>query len=320
MFISAGDLVPFGRDFHRPECVLSTPGGDIFVPDWRGGVTRIRPSGSQDTWLAASPGFDLRPNGIALAPDGTFLLANLSDTGGVWRLDRDGRLTPFVTEIGGRPLPPANFVTVDAWDRTWISVSTRHVPRQQAWRSDVADGFVVLVDRQGARVVLDGLHYTNEVRPDPTGTWLYIVETFGRRVTRCPIATDGHLGAREVVVTLGYGSFPDGLAFDDAGDVWLTSLVSNRLLRARHDGGVDTVIEDANPAHVERVEVAFATGAMQAEHLGIVPGTTIQQLTSLAFGGADRRTVYLGSLHAPCLYTFRTTISGPPSTHLTLTE
>ena len=110
--------------------------------------------------------------------------------GGVWRLHRDGALEPFLTEVEGTPVPPANFVVIDG-PRTWVSVSTRYQRRHEAWRPDVADGFIVLLDHAGARIVAEGLHYTNEVRPDPTGTWLYVVETFGRRLTRFRIAAGG---------------------------------------------------------------------------------------------------------------------------------
>jgi sugar lactone lactonase YvrE len=298
-----------GTDLHRPECVVAAPSGDVFVPDWRGGVTRIGADGSQETWLANAPGIDLRPNGIALARDGSFLLANLGDAGGIWRLRRNGSLEPFLTEMEGLPVPPANFVTIDERDRTWISVSTRRVPREQAWRPDFADGFVVLVEGARARIVADRLHYTNEVRPDPTGTWLYVVETFGRRLTRFRLNSDGTLGERQVVVALGHGCFPDGFAFDRGGAIWLTSLISNRLLRL-DDGAVETILEDVNREHVERVEDAFLSGQMRREHLGPIPGTTLQQLTSVAFGGRDGRTVYLGSLHATCLYRFRADVTG----------
>jgi sugar lactone lactonase YvrE len=98
---------------------------------------------------------------------------------------------------------PTNFVTVDRRGRTWISVSTRREPRQDAWRPDIADGFIVLADATGARVVADGLHYTNEIRPDPSGRWLYVVETFGRRLVRFSLGDDGGLSGRETVVTLG---------------------------------------------------------------------------------------------------------------------
>jgi sugar lactone lactonase YvrE len=300
--LSADALEPRGSGLHRPECVVVDADRSVYVPDSRGGVTRIAADGSQQTWLATRPPVDLLPNGIALLPDGSFLMANLGESGGVWRLHRDGRVVPFLTEVDGMALPPANFVFADG-DHTWISVSTRHVPRQTAWRPDVADGFVVLVDRSGPRVVADGLHYTNEVRPDPTGTWLHVIETFGRRLTRFRIGADGSLSARETVVTLGYGCFPDGFAFDRSGRIWITSLISNRLLRVGDDG-VETVLADENAAHIALVEGAFAAGEMRAEHLGPIPGTRIQQLTSVAFG-ADPLEVYLGSLHGDCVYRLR---------------
>jgi hypothetical protein len=296
--LSPTSLTPVGTDLHRPECVLVDRDHNLYVPDWRGGVTRIAADGSQQTWLARNPPVELRPNGIEILPDGSFLLANLGDAGGVWQLDRDGAVRPFLAEIEGRPLPPANFV-VRQGDRTWISVSTRRIPRQQAWRPDVADGFIVLVDRQGARIVSDGLHYTNEVRPDPSGTWLYVVETFGRRLVRFRIGANGDLSESEVVVTLGHGCFPDGLAFDRHRRIWITSLVSNRLLR--FDGHeLTTMMEDVNSEYVDALERAFASGEMGTAHLGPIPGTRLQHLTSVAFG-ADGH-LYLGSLHADCVY------------------
>ena len=292
-------LKPLGSNLHRPECVLVDRGNSVYVPDWRGGVTRIAPDGSQQTWLADHPPVELRPNGIALVPDGSFLLANLADAGGVWRLRRDGTVRPFLQEIEQRALPPTNFVLRDG-DRTWISVSTWLTPRQQAWRPDVADGFIVLANRYGARIVADGLHYTNEVRPDSSGRWLYVVETFGRRVSRFRITANGDLVGREVLMTLGEGHFPDGLAIDRKGRIWITTLVSNRLLC--FDGGVlSTVLEDVNEEHVAAVERAFASGDMRQEHLGPIPGTRLQHLTSVAFS-ADGTELYLGSLHSDCVY------------------
>jgi len=314
--IAVSALETHGTGLNRPECVLAARSGDVFVPEWPGGVTVVHPDGRTHTWRAASS-MDLRPNGIAIASDGSFLIANLGDDGGVWRLNRSAVLTPVLTEVDGVPLPPANFVTMDEHDRIWISVSTRMAPRQQAWRADAADGFVVLIDTAGARIVADGLGYTNEVRPDPTGRWLYVVETFGRRLRRFPIRAEGVLGAAETVFAMGDGFFPDGFAFDEEGGLWVTSLVSNRLVRF-HDDRIETVLEDANTEFIDRVEQAFVSRTMAAEHLGRIPGTLLQQLTSVAFGGPDRRTVYLGSLHGSCLYRFRTTVSGAVPPHWSL--
>jgi sugar lactone lactonase YvrE len=307
-------LESWGTGLHRPECVLTTPAGSVFVPDWRGGVTAIRADGSQQTWLARDTSMALRPNGIAFARDGTLLVANLGSDGGVWRLGWDRRIAPFLVEVEGVRLPPANFVTVDESDRTWISVSTRQEPRQRAWRPAAGDGFVVVVDARGARVVADELQYTNEVRPDPSGRWLYVVETYGRRVVRFPITPDASLGRPETVVELDRG-FPDGFAFDETGGIWVTSLVDNRVLRVGADGRVEVVIEEVNEPFVEAAARAFAGGTMTAHHLGPIPDTRLQQVTSIAFGGPDRRTAYLGSLHGTCLYRFRAPVAGAPPSH-----
>jgi sugar lactone lactonase YvrE len=314
--VALAALEAHGSGLHRPECVVATRSGDVFVPEWPGGVTVVRADGRTRTWRATDTAVDLRPNGIALTADGAFLIANLGDAGGVWRLERSGLLTPVLLEVDGVPLPPANFVTIDGQERIWISVSTRHVPRQRAWRADVADGFVVLIDADGPRIVADALGYTNEVRPDPTGRWLYIVETFARRVSRCAIRPRGALGSPETVFSMDWGFFPDGFAFDEDGGLWVTSLVSNRLLRF-HREQIEVVLEDVNDEFVDRVERAFVTQSMTAEHLGRIPGTLLQQLTSVAFGGPDRLTVYLGTLHASCLYRFRTDVAGAVQPHWT---
>jgi sugar lactone lactonase YvrE len=307
--ILPASFAPLGRGLQRPECVLGTPSGDVFVPDWRGGVAVVRADGRQQVWLAQHASIELRPNALTPNADGSFLLANLGDAGGIWRLDQKGDLSPWLLEIDGVRLPPANFVTVDNRGRTWITVSTRRRPRQLAWRPDLADGFIVLIDEHGPRIVADGLHYTNECRPDPSGEWLYAVETFARRLIRMPIASGGRLDAPEVVLTLGCGSWPDGFGFDQQGGIWVTSLVSNRLLR--FDGNtLQTVIEEVNPAHVSAVEDAFINGDMRAEHLGRIPGTRLQHVTSIAFGGPDLRTVYIGCLHTDCIFHFRTEIPG----------
>jgi sugar lactone lactonase YvrE len=312
--IAVAELETYGRNLKRPECVLVTADGDVCVPRWPGGVTVMTAAGQQVDYLATTPEMDLRPNGIDLQPDGSFLIANLGDAGGIWRLSSDGHLSPFLLEVDGIDLPPANFVTRDARDRFWISVSTRQRPRQLAWRPDVADGFVVVVDRRGARIVADGLFYTNEVRVDPSGTWLYVVETFGAQLRRFRIGPDNTLSAPEIVGAFGRGCFPDGFAFDEAGGIWVTSLVSNRLMRLTATE-LTTVLEDANVSYVDRVQRAFSAGEMRADHLGPIDGTRLQQLTSIAFGGPDRRTVYLGSLHADCLYRFRAPVAGVAPVH-----
>lgn len=308
-----------GHDLHRPECVLATARGDLFTADWRGGVAHLRRDGTQTLYAGELPGGrPLRPNGIALRADGSFLLADLgTEWGGVHVLERNGAVRPLLERVDGVDLPPTNFVHQDILGRVWITVSTRRRPRADAYRADVADGFIVLLDDRGARIVAEGFGYTNEALVDPGGHWLYVNETFGRRLTRLRIGADGSLGARETVTSFGAGTFPDGLSFDVQGGVWITSIVSNRVLRVAPDGRQQLILADCDPAHLARCEAAFVAGEMGRTHLDTCGGRVLRNISSLAFGGPDRRTAYLGCLLGSSLASFRAPMAGHPPSHWT---
>jgi len=292
------DVSWVGTGLVRPECVLATASGDLYTADWRGGVAHIRQDGSQTVYLGHPvDGEPLKPNGIALLRDGSFLMAHLgAEQGGVFRLHRDGRTEPFLRSVDGVTLPPSNYVVEDRVGRTWITVSTRLTPRALGYRRSCNDGFVIRVDARGARIVADGLGYTNECAVDPTGQWLYVNETFSRRLSRFALKADGELGAREVVTDFGPGVYPDGLAFDVEGNAWIVSIVSNRLIRVARDGSQQVWLEDVDPAHLAAVEVAFEANEMGRPHLDKVRSKILNNTSSLAFGGADLRTGYLGCL------------------------
>jgi len=313
--IELEDVTAVGTGLKRPECVLCTAGGALFTADWDGGVTRIDADGTQQQFLAPAVAA-MRPNGIALCPDGSFLLAHLGDAdGGVFRLFRDGTLEPLLTEVDGAPLPPTNFILPDRDGRFWITVSTRLRPRDRDYRPDAADGFIVLLDGDGARIVADGLGYTNEVQVHPSGDWLYVNETFGRRLSRFPINAGGALGARETVTAFGHGSFPDGMAFDAEGQVWIVSIVSNRVVRVDDRGNQETVLEDKDDAHLDWVEQAYLAGELGRPHLDGVKSRKLRNISSLAFGGSDLRTVYLGCLLGDQIARFRAPVAGHPPAH-----
>ena len=315
--IATDDVTFVGQGLARPECVLASRSGDLYTSDWRGGVAHLRADGSQTLYACTLPdGRPARPNGIALRANGNFLFADLGETqGGVYDLARDGSVRALVLRVDGLDLPPANFVHEDARGRVWITVSTRQVPRAAAYRAQVADGFIVLSDRLGTRVVADGLGYTNEALPSPDGRFLYVNETFARRLTRFRIADDGSLSSREVVCQFGAGTFPDGLAFDAEGGVWITSVVSNRVIRVAPDGSQQFMLEDCDAAHLAWVERAFQAGEMGRSHLDTVKSRRLKNISSLAFGGPDLRTAYLGCLLGDSIATFRSPVAGAPPVH-----
>jgi hypothetical protein len=262
----------------------------------------------------------LRPNGIALLADGSFLCAHLgAEHGGVWRLLRDGGLEPFLLRVNGTALPPTNFVMVDVADRIWVTVSTRRTPRALGYRRHGGDGFIVCVTAAGARIVADGLGYTNEVALHPSGRWLYVNETFAQRLSRFRVASDGSLGERETVVQFGPGTFPDGLAFDEEGYVWVVSIVSNRLIRVAPDGHCTLWLEDVDAEHLAWAQSAFDSDSLDRPHLDRSGGRVLANISSIAFTGPDRRTAVLGCLLGDRLATLPVPAPGvaPPHWHYT---
>ena len=313
--IKGNRLKTLGAGLRRPECVLCCVSGTIYVANWDGGVTAIQANGAQTAYLAQNAPVDLKPNGIALQPDGSFLIANLGDDGGIWHLRRSGECTPFLLEADGESIPPANFVLPDHTGGVWITISTRQAPRAKAYRRDVADGFIIRADNRGARIVADGLGYTNECAIHPSGQWLYVNETFGRRLSRFEIRTGSDLGPRETVYEFGAGDFPDGVCFDEEGGVWITSIISNRLIRISPDGRRETMLEDVSADHLADVEQAYQTNAMGRPHLDRVASEVLANISSLAFGGTDRSTGYLGCLLSDTIYQLPMPVRGAKPAH-----
>ncbi|MFT4067620.1 SMP-30/gluconolactonase/LRE family protein [Paraburkholderia sp.] len=315
--VTIDSLARVGSGLVRPECVLTNWRGDVFTADWRGGVAHRKPDGTAELYLAESgSGPRLRPNGIALCRDGSFLVADLGEhDGGLYRLTRTGQVTRLLDEVDGVCLPPSNFPLLDVQGRIWLTVSTRRQPRAEAYRRDVADGFVVLLDQGCARIVADGLGYTNEAQISPDGQWLYVNETFGRRLSRFRIGGNGDLGPRETVTVFGEGVFPDGLCFDAEGGIWITSIVSNRVIRIAPSGEQQLIIEDCDEAHLAWVEAAYLNNSMSREHLDRSGGAYLGNISSLAFGGSDLKTAYLGCLLDDCVYRFRSPVAGLASVH-----
>jgi sugar lactone lactonase YvrE len=315
MDIRLESLTFLGDGLQRPECVLATASGDLFVSDQRG-VVMIGKDGTTKPIVAKDPPPGFMPNGMALLPGRAFLVANLGPTGGVYHLSQSGVLTPHLLEVDGKPLPPTNFVGIDGRGRTWITVSTRQIPRTLAARPGAGDGFVVLLDSSGARIVADGIGYTNEAILDASGEFLYVNETYGRCLSRYRVRGDSSLGPKEVVCTFGPGVFPDGLAHDADGFVWIVSVVSNRVIRVNPaDGTAETILDDSDPAEMAAMEAGYQADTLDSDARSAMGARrTLANVASISFGGSDLRSVYLGSLAGRRIASFRSPVAGmrPP--------
>jgi gluconolactonase len=301
--LSAGDFGNFGQGLQRPECVW-VDRDDVWASDARGGVARVKKNANPD--LLGSGIVD--PNGFSRRPDGSFVVAGIGD-GGLHLISPAGETRRLLDSFDGRPLGTVNYACADGPERIWLSVMTRKPQWSDALTSQDFDGYILRVDGARCEIVADGLDLTNEVKVSPDGQYLYAVETLGCRIVRFAIRRDGSLGRKELVgpESLGRGALPDGFAFDAMGNIWVTIISQNGLCVIDKHGDVHFVYRDMNEQAVEAMAVAVEHRNGTVDHLVACASQSgpLRLPTSLAFGGADGRSAYVGTLLLPHLATFQ---------------
>jgi xylono-1,5-lactonase len=105
---------------------------------------------------------------------------------------------------------------------------------------------------------------TNGIGFSPDGRTLYHADSAGPHIIVHDMAVDGSVGNRRAIAPVSGDSIPDGLAVDEAGYLWVAIYGAGCVRRYTPDGQMDRQID--------------------------VPAKAV---TSLCFGGEDRRELYI---------------------------
>ncbi len=308
--LNPANVTQTGTGLVRPECVLARSDGCLWAANGSGGITHIDPDGTCRLIRQSQSGAPLEhaePNGFAICPDGSFLVADRG-RGELQRMAPDGEVRVLAEAIEQRSLEQINFVMLDHAGRVWVTVQTT-ASKTEAGRPD---GFIARYENGRAWIVAEGFDLTNECRVDARGEWLYVVESTARRISRLPIGPDGTLGERETFGpdTLGPG-FPDGMSFDAAGNLWIAMVLADRLIALTPEGEVLELADFGDAEATASMEAEFAAlGVVTPETLQLMARRGLNLITSVTFGGEDLETVYLGSLAGSSLPTFRSPLPG----------
>ena len=149
-----------------------------------------------------------------------------------------------------------------------------------------------------ADVRLPKVAITNGPAVSPDGATLYWVDTVGRTIYVCDIAQDGTLGQPRLFAQIALGEgFPDGPTVDSEGCVWISLYWGWEARRYSPEGKL-----------IERVRFP------------------VSNITKIAFGGEDLRTVYATTARhgikpesrteqpeAGALFAFEVDVAGIPS-------
>ncbi len=318
-----------GKDLQRPECILAEPDGTLWSADARGGVMRIGLNGQQE--LVTQSGSDFfedagseatrylegtLPNGLAFADNGDILISNFG-TDRLERMTRKGHTVVMADSIEGEEIGKVNFVLRDSRNRIWITISTKTKNWMHALKHDLKDGYVARYEDGAFRIMAEGFGFTNEIRFDKTEEYLYIVETTGGCISRMRLTEKGDLVDREVFgpSKLGKGAWPDGIAFDTYGNLWGTTVYSDKLFVLTPEGDMKMLLDEGDPEKVEALEKAFFSNSVTEEVLFATGRGIAPWMASVTFGGPDLGTVYIGSLKGKSIPYFKSPVPGLPMVH-----
>lgn len=298
-------LTTFISDLDRPEGIAVDRAGRVIFTDHHAAVT-IREADGQLT----RRGDAIAPCGVALDNAGNAIVANmglLSGKPGI--LQRvgltDGATETLVDSFEGRMLVASNSPCVAADGTIYCSHSSWG--NAKAIGKTVADGFVYMVRRDGkARIAATGIRGANGCAIDPAQRYLYVAVTPEARIIRYRRRPDGSLGPREnfgpqlgdavpdqtidEIRALSPGDrkrlgYCDGIAFDAAGNLWVTLPFANRIVAITPEGALVDVVHDGD-------------------------GSIFDMPTNIAWGGKDGRDLFIVARARNAVVRGRTNIRG----------
>jgi gluconolactonase len=242
----------------HPEGLAVHADGSVWCGGERGQIFRVDPDGTAIHQVASTGGFCL---GMAFGGGDDLFVCDLKHAA-VFRVDtRSGRVERFADGAAGHRLRIPNSPAFDASGRLFVSDSHQF---------DRPGPGVLRFDPDGRGELWYGgeLVFANGLAAAPDGRHLYVAETFASRVSRIPIAEDGSAGEREQVAVTP-DAWPDGLAFDVAGNLYVGCYEPSQVLRIDPQGRVEVLFREWS-AHLlaHPTNLAFRGTTMFTANLG----------------------------------------------------
>ena len=236
----------------HPECIAIHPDGGVWAGGESGQIYRISPGGESVEEVANTGGFIL---GIAISPGAEWLAICDLVKKCVWRLELANlRLSILMQGAEDHLFQIPNYPVFDSSGNLYVSESG-------AFRE--ISGKILKIHSNGREEIWHSgpFNFANGMALGPGERELYVVCSWLPGVERISISPDGSAGERSVYCTLPK-TVPDGLAFDQEGNLYISCYAPNAIYKVSMDNTVIELIEDWE-AH------------------------TLSNPTNIAFGGSD---------------------------------
>lgn len=280
MKIGIEDVRVTGKNLIRPAGVMAADDGSIYATDAKGCCSRT--TRGETAFYGTLGG---TPNGLCLDKKGNCIIANIANAK-VQLLKPDGNQQVLLEGDQGSRMYMPNNPFLDSHGRLWVTCSVDDFDADPG-RQPGSDGCLILIDDKGPRIVVEGIFYPNGVALDKDEKFVYVAEMMLRRIIRFPINEDSSLGSGEIYgpEILGLQAFPMGIAFDEAGNLWMTFITTNSIGFINPDGKLEMYLEDPQ-------------------------GLALQSPSSICFGGKERKTAFIGNIKGNKIPCFAVPYSG----------
>jgi gluconolactonase len=256
--MSIDDFAPFVDGLDHPEGVAAGPDGEIYAGGEAGQIYRVQLDGSYEQ-VGSTGGFTL---GLCLDADSNVYSCD-SGHHAVMRTTPSGEVTTYSTGTADRRIITPNYPVFDADGNLYVSDSGTA-------KHDTGGLFRIRPGGETELITKTPWRFPNGLALHPDGTHLYVVLSELPGVVRVALKADGSIGERETVVELPH-NVPDGLAFDEGRNLYVSCYTPDVIYRVTPAGQVAVLASDWE-------SVTFATP------------------TNIAFCGPERRTLVVASL------------------------
>jgi gluconolactonase len=311
--VPLSEIQKLGEGLSRPDGIVAGRDGRVWATDRGAAVALVRPDGFKR--MGGPVG---AASGLAIDKLGRILIANFGvETDGAGLLQRfdtaTGKVETVADAVEGRALTASSFPVVAADGTVYCSHSTFVKPMGAIAPDTAKDGLVFRVSSTGKTdIVARDLHFAKGSCFDAGEKNLYVVQGFAGTILRYGRRRDGTLdppkpyGPRLGTVPqekltpdalaamsvrdrnkIGFG---EGCCFDAEGNLWVALVYANRIVAITPNFSISVIINDPE-------------------------GQIVNMPTSLAFGGADMRDLYIGMRGADHIAKVRCPLPGLPLSH-----
>ncbi len=259
--IAAERFEIYATGIDHPECVAFDRGGELWCGGEAGQVYRID-SQRKVHEVCRFGGFT---GGIAFSPDDELIVCNPSL--GLVKVDRSGKHEVFADQAAGQKIVTPNFAVYDSEGNLYLSDSGNF--RQ-------GNGYLMRFDVSGNGEVIAGpVGYANGLALSRDEKWLWMVESDQNRVLRFELAGGKVVGQSAYATETGW--LPDGLALDDAGNLYVSCYASDDIHQVTPDGTMRWFAHDPWAIVLSRpTNMAFDGPWMYVANLGRTTVTRVK--------------------------------------------